>query len=87
MSNSKINSKLIIKSRFSVGFIWVMSLVLVTAALILGLLYARQQKIDFALFSPKSSRSKLGSNISYDKNQILVDDTTEPLEIVEISDL
>lgn len=84
MSHSKTTKP---KTHFSLALVWILTLSVVVTGVILGLIYTFGHQVEQQATSSQPENSIKEQTINYDKNKILVDDTAEPLEIVELPSL
>lgn len=93
MSNSELESSEKTKKPLvlSTNFIWALTSIVVLAGIALALIYAQSGRLNYAekseLVTSAENEVQANDTISYDKNKILVDDTDQILEIVELPDL
>lgn len=86
-SNNKAKKPLIL----STNFIWALTSIVVLAGIALALIYSQSGRLNYAekneLVTSAENEVQANDTISYDKNKILVDDTDQVLEVLELPDL
>ncbi|MGI6612358.1 MAG: hypothetical protein ACOX0Z_02190 [Candidatus Nanosyncoccaceae bacterium] len=83
------SSKKISKRQFSKNFkITVLALVVLTAFVMVLILTTKwRTEVDKKTVSSSETDIEQSTSVDYDKNQILIDTTAEPLEIIELPSL
>lgn len=93
MSNSELepNDKAKKPLVLSTNFIWALTSIVVLAGIALALIYAQSGRLNYAekneLVTSTENEVQANDTIGYDKNKILVDDTEQVLEVLELPDL